>query len=448
MLVGMGSTAAVGGVVDEHVNENRLRRLTSLPGRVARSVSIIEVGLLLWFTWSAWRSKWLSDDGYIYLAYVRNLTENGWGPVLNQGERVEGFTSPAWYALLSIVSWLRPDAVLDLRQAVLVASMLLSITAAALWVVIESRAATLMAGTPNDEVTPSDELPEDEVRRLERLLPPQGRLNLPLAVLAAWYPLHSFATSGLETPLQLLVTMAVILYVWSGSDHNWMVGVLAALLPLVRPELGLVSVLLLARHGWRCRRARSSIALGIFVAVNVGVLLVRIAIYGQLFPNTYYAKTDTGHGVDSGLEYLGDLTIAYGLHWIAAAAVVVVVVPVLKVAPDRLDPATGRRVWFLVAAVLLTMYVVAIGGDFMHARFLLSEVLLLAAVFAGLGTEAVRRFSTSVRRRAGSAAVVTVVLLLAAANTQPLQAVLPLEARGRPAKFRRCCRRGASVPLP
>jgi hypothetical protein len=386
--------------------------------------------LLLLFSWSVWRSKWISDDGYIYFAYVRNLTENGWGPVLNRGERVEDFTSPAWYALLSALNWVRPDFILDLRQAVLLMSMAMSIGAVALWIVIETHAARLTSSSRDHEPAAASARGSDQIRDV------QGRLNLPLAALAAWYPLQSFATSGLETPLQFLATMLVVVYVWTGNDNDWAVGLLAGVLPLIRPELGLLSVLLLGRHWWRCRSRRSAIPLGVFLAILVGSVLVRIAVYGQVLPNTYYAKTDAGHGFDSGLFYLRDLSLAYGLHWVAAAALLAVVLPLIQRGRPGLDTALGCRLWFLCAAMMLTPYVVSIGGDFMHGRFLLSSVILLAAVFAGWGSELIRRFSSDDRRRAAAAVVVTSVVFAMIADTQPIQALLPPEAAGRPAKFR------------
>lgn len=385
------------------------------------NVSVLEAVLGSFFAWSAWRNKWLSDDGYIYLAYVRNLTENGWGPVFNQGERVEGFTSAAWFALLSTVNVIRPDRVLDLRQAVLLVSLGLAIAAIALWVRVESLATRFGTRQPVD-AEPAEPVEadarDDFVRR-------QTRLNIPMAAMAAWYPLHSFATSGLETPLQLLTLMFVIVYVWSDKDRDWMVGTLAGVLPLVRPELGLVSVLLVSRHAVRVRSRRSvTTVLALFVAPLVVALVVRVHLYGQLLPNTFYTKTETGHGVRSGLSYLRDTSIAYGLHWVAAAALLVVIVPAVAGRGPTLRAVHGPRPWFLGTAIAMTVYAVVVGGDFMHARFLLSSVLFLFAVFSGLGSDAISRIDTDVQRRVALATVATVIVFTAASTTEPVQRTL------------------------
>ncbi len=378
------------------------------------NVSILEVLLTVSFAWSAWRNKWLSDDGYIYLAYVRNLTENGWGPVFNRGERVEGFTSPAWYAVLSVLNLMRPDSWLDLRQAVLILSLVMSIVAVAIWIRVESLAARSRGRHADDEPA-AVPAPSTPVRR-------QARLNIPLAVMAAWYPLHSFATSGLETPLQLLAVMAVIVYVWSETDRDWVVGAMAAALPLVRPELGLLSVLLVGRHFVRVRRWRSiATVLALFALPLLASLVVRVSIYGQLLPNTFYTKTDAGHGVESGLEYVRDTSVAYGLHWVAAAAAFVVIVPLVSTREPLRRALLGTRSWFLAAAVTMTLYVVVVGGDFMHARFLLTSVLLLMAVFAGLGSDVIAMFDRDPRRRLVMATAATLVLFAAAQYTESIQ---------------------------
>lgn len=380
----------------------------------ALNVSVMEVLLTCSFAWSAWRNKWLSDDGYIYLAYVRNLTENGWGPVFNRGERVEGFTSPAWYTLLSLMNLARPDSWLDMRQAVLIVSLVLSIAAVAMWVPVETMAARLGERYAGDELDAA--LPRSPLMRR------QTRLNIPLAVMAAWYPLHSFATSGLETPLQLLVLMTLIVYVWSDADHDWMVGALAGLLPLVRPELGVLSVLLIGRHVFRVRRWQSiATVLALFALPLVASLVVRVSIYGQLLPNTFYTKTDAGHGMGSGLEYVRDTSAAYGLHWVAAAAVLVVIVPRVSSNESAGRALSGPRSWFLGAALAMTSYVVVVGGDFMHARFLLTSGLLLMAVFAGLGSDAISMFDRDLRRRIVMASIATLILFAAAQYSEPVQ---------------------------
>ena len=378
-------------------------------------VSVLELVLLLVFAWSAWRNKWLADDGYIYLTYIQNMTENGRGPVLNSGEFVEGYTSPAWFCVLSVLNWIRPSQLLDLRQLVLLFSLILSIGAMVGWIRIETVARRLSGGPASHEKSQT------------RFVRNQTRLNIPLVFAAAWYPLHSFATSGLETPLQLVALMVVIYYVWSGANCAWAVGLIAGFLPLVRPELGILSLLLLGRHWWGNRDIRSILtSLTTFAAPLLVLFAARVMTYGQLLPNTYYAKTNTKFGRQTGLLYLRDTLMAYGLHWVIAAAVLAVAIPLLGSSKKNFMPANSRRAWFLGASIAMTAYVVAVAGDFMHARFLLTSVLLLIAVFAGLGTKAVEELGNSAGKwhRLTVAGVVTAVLFLAVTYTAPVQRVM------------------------
>ena len=55
-------------------------------------------GLLL-----ALRYLWFMDDAFVYFRYVDNLVVLDLGLVYNQGEYVEGFSSPFWVLLLSLI---------------------------------------------------------------------------------------------------------------------------------------------------------------------------------------------------------------------------------------------------------------------------------------------------------------------------------------------------------
>ena len=58
--------------------------------------SCLFLGLLLIF-----RYRWLIDDSFIYFRYIDNFLFLKIGLVYNQGEFVEGFSSPAWLILFS-----------------------------------------------------------------------------------------------------------------------------------------------------------------------------------------------------------------------------------------------------------------------------------------------------------------------------------------------------------
>ena len=77
-----------------------------------------------------WHERWITDDGFIYLRVIRQVT-SGHGPVFNTGERVEAFTSPLWVGMMSLadivtpirLEWLVVGIGIGLTMAGLVAAM-------------------------------------------------------------------------------------------------------------------------------------------------------------------------------------------------------------------------------------------------------------------------------------------------------------------------------------
>jgi arabinofuranosyltransferase len=98
--------------------------------------------LLCAYTVVVVRTAWISDDAMITLRTILNFT-NGLGPVFNIGERVQGYTHPLWFLLLSAASFV----ITDLYQCVFVVSVGLAVGvyAALLFRIGTSRALTLLA---------------------------------------------------------------------------------------------------------------------------------------------------------------------------------------------------------------------------------------------------------------------------------------------------------------
>ncbi|MEJ7583534.1 MAG: hypothetical protein WKF43_05455 [Acidimicrobiales bacterium] len=70
-----------------------------VPSRALGAVSWATPLLVL--ATAAWQRRWMSDDGFINLRVVAQISA-GNGPVFNAGERVEAGTSTLWVALLSL----------------------------------------------------------------------------------------------------------------------------------------------------------------------------------------------------------------------------------------------------------------------------------------------------------------------------------------------------------
>lgn len=322
----------------------------------------------------AWSLLWASDDAYISFRYARNLVR-GHGLVYNPGERVEGYTDFLWTVLMAVPVALGLDPGL--------AAILVSLASFVVLLWIAARLA-------------------------ERLCPGVPVLvGLGPLLLAASYTVASFATAGLET---VFAAMLALLAVERAEARKPLAAGFASLLAaLSHPDHAIFSAvlggaLLLAPD----RRKVLPPFLAPFVFVFVPYFFWRWSYYGDLMPNTYYAKSGD-------LAYFGQGTIY--------AAVTLVSGGLLAAAPLAAFGmwATRKTVSarFAMAAVpLFVVYVMKIGGDFMLGR-LFTSVIVLVSVFADVGFRQWSARSRNALALSGAA--------LAAAGAFPVAVVAPGE---------------------
>lgn len=311
----------------------------------------------------AWRNRNLYDDGFIYLRVVDNIL-HGHGPVFNPGERVEAYTGPLWLAILAIAGLL--PVALEWLAVVLGIGFTL--------------AAIILAMVGSSRFYPSN-------GKERPFLLPLGAITF--VVLP---PVWVYASTGLETGLTfcwLAGCLAALTWWAKGSTRLAPWGlVLIGLGPLVRPELVLVSTLLLllvvvaqwAGSSWPGRIATVVWACAIPLTYQV----FRMGYFGEMVSSTALAKEGTSLRVPEGLAYGADLITPYYL-----------LIPLLALALGAYLPTAlalhrhGRRrqlavlLTFPACAIVDAAYVIAIGGDYLHAR------LLLPALFAFLAPVAV-----------------------------------------------------------
>ena len=128
-----------------------------------------------------YRSAWLSDDSYITLRSVDNFVK-GLGPVWNTGERVQVFTHPLWYLILSAFYFFTHEAFFT----TLGVSLLISVTGFTLFALLSKRSAALA---------------------------------ISLSILLFSNAFVDYSTSGLENPLtHLLIICFIFLYLQDEHD--------------------------------------------------------------------------------------------------------------------------------------------------------------------------------------------------------------------------------------
>jgi arabinofuranosyltransferase len=297
------------------------------------------------------RQAWVSEDAFISLRHIENFL-NGKGPVFNVNERVEGFTHPLWFMVVSLFRWLG----LSPKGAVLIPGLLASFSALYL----------LFFG----------------IRPLSRT----GRypwLNPGAAILIGGSAFIDFGTSGLETALSYLL---LVLYAKFLLEDRWKrqplaTGLVAALLTLTRPDFGIFLVFLGGLYGFELLRRRTNfwhiVRYLVFPLLLVGGYQVfRMGYYAAFFPNPYYAKSGSASHWGQGLKYLADL-FQGSLFWL----ILVLTVLAAFLNFRRKGHKNHSLVW--LSGLMHGFFVVRGGGDFMHGRFLLPAFILLAASLTG-----------------------------------------------------------------
>src|SRR5438552_11276051 len=284
------------------------------------------------------RTAWISDDAAITLRCVLNFI-HGYGATFNIAERVEPYTHPLWFLLIS--------AVTVVTRHVFASTFILSISISvvSLWLLLTRVARDFRAGV------------------------------LAASVLLLSKAYVDFSTSGLENPLaHLLILLAVLAATESSVTTFFLV---CSLIFLTRPDL-VVMVLPLAAvvigsDREPARKLARSIAVGALPALAWTVF--SLYYYGFPVPNTVYAKLGAGvpfgERIVQGGRYLLD---SLGRDFVTLPAIVIGVALALRASLIEMA-LTGGSLLYIAS-------VVSAGGDFMSGRFLSAPLVAAAVVIA------------------------------------------------------------------
>jgi hypothetical protein len=321
---------------------------------------------LMGFGGVIWPS-WFSDDAFISFRYAQNLVA-GNGLVYNVGERVEGYTNFLWTILAALVLWLGGDPVFWAHVAGVVLGLGIALTT--YWLA-------------------------------RRLLGPTWALAATLIVATSQsLMVYTARGAGLETGLFALLVLlgsGFYLHAMAEGGQRWLMltGGSFALATLTRPEGALLMALTIFYAlmkdwrfwlmGWRQSNLESKIKylkssivplLTPYVLVVATFFLWRLWYYGDLLPNTFYAKTGGGlYQIIRGLEYTGAFIMVLGGPLVLAV-----------VAPLAINRRKALRPWWSYLALLVgiyTLYIIAVGGDhFPGERFFVPLIPWLALLMA------------------------------------------------------------------
>lgn len=320
--------------------------------------------LVLLYAFIVLRTAWLSDDAYITFRTIENLV-HGYGLGYNPFVRVQAYTHPLWMLLLSGVYFLA------YRVLGLSFPGELYFTAVSLSILLSVAAVLIFSF---------------------RICRTSIVALIGVGILALSRAFVDYSTSGLENPLaHLLLAVFFVLYLTGHNDPQrgdsrrlLRLSLVASLLGTCRLDLLLLVLPVLTVESLltaSLRRALGSVLLGF--APLIAWELFSLFYYGFPFPNTAYAKLNTGVSA-------GNL-IRQGLYY-ALNSFRADPITLSAIVGALLFPLVGResRRWtgwpVALGIVLYLAYATMIGGDFMSGRFyaepLLCAVVLLVAAEA------------------------------------------------------------------
>jgi hypothetical protein len=369
-----------------------------MPQKSIRRIEIVVLTalLLLGLIQSLLYQYYYVDDTFITLRYLDNLTD-GHGLCFNPDERVEGYSCFAWIVLLAV-----PVAILKASGAGFPDPFLL---ARFLGIVAGLSTLFVLWRTSRVVLEPKN--------RLWSLVPPAWLVLSP--------PFWVWASSGMETPLfALLVTSALHRFIVESKDQAarpWS-ALLLALASLTRPEGPLYFAALLLYRLGRDRKSTSDGRLTpwlMLFAVPYGIYFIwRLAYFGQFFPTSVVAKSQTAHldAAVQGIAYLGEFFRIHGGTILFLPALI----PLMIRKSSAAARSTGAA--WAIAAAGAALIIIA-GGDWMFYSRFVTPFLPALIIPTVLGYkylyQAVRGGSSEgnfLLARPGTAWILTAILIL------------------------------------
>lgn len=306
------------------------------------------VGLLL----LAWHNRFIQDDAFISFRYARNLVE-GNGLVWNPGERVEGYTNFLWTVMIAGGIKLGVDPVIF--------SEILGLICFALTLTF--------------------------TYKLARPVLSRDWALLTMLLLGTNYSFSAYATGGLETQSQALIftaTMYLLFGIMTGERRYSTMAALSLLLStalLIRLDSAILVVVvmpvalfyLLKEKDRMQVKVAKELVLVIPLVVIISIWFAwKLSYYGDILPNTYYAKAGAGVDPMMGLRYVYGFFTEY---WLA---------PFMLLGAIGVCSKRNAEVVVIMALVVLWLfYIVKVGGDFMEFRALIPILPFVMLMMVG-----------------------------------------------------------------
>lgn len=300
------------------------------------------------------RNAWLSDDAIITFRPIENFLA-GYGLGYNPFVRVQAFTHPLWMFALSLVYFIARMFLPSLPSFLFYVAFLVSIFFSLATVYL------LLTRVSNPNIL---------------------SLTLATLILTLSNGFIDFSTSGLENPLTNFLLVVFALAFFADEPDPLRLSALAALIALNRMDVVLIVAPALALVLWRAKERRKTLgrmALG-FLPFLLWELF-SLFYFGFAFPNTAYAKLNTGISkkelILQGLDYFFN-----AVNWDA-----VTVLGIALAAFAVYLTCKKKDIALFGGATLYLLYIVWIGGDFFASRLLSAPLLVSVVILSKTLTE-------------------------------------------------------------
>jgi arabinofuranosyltransferase len=292
--------------------------------------------VLILFAVIVLKNAWVCDDAYISFRVVHNFV-NGYGLTWNIAERVQVFTHPLWL-LIHIITYAIAGHIYSTTLFISMVCVILAVG----WLSFKISGTVWAAG-------------------------------IGVVMLTFSKAFVDYSTSGLENPLTFLL-LALFLYVFMKRQLDFRsffyLGLMASLATFNRMDTILLCLPPLAYAFWKIRSRKAAYILIMVFLPVIFWELFSLFYYGFPFPNTAYAKLNTGLGgtyyIRQGLAYMANSIGADPLSaFIIASAIVTAFIR-----------RSTRTTMVVLGLILYLFYIVRIGGCFMSGRYIAAPVFI------------------------------------------------------------------------
>ncbi|MCH7773556.1 MAG: hypothetical protein IH784_04005 [Bacteroidetes bacterium] len=304
--------------------------------------NIIIITLISFYVLIVVISAWLSDDAYITFRTIDNFI-NGFGLTWNVSERVQVYTHPLWMFILSAFYFITRE----IYFTSITVSILISIGAVLLL-----------------------------FYKLSNSITNTIFIGLILIFSKAYI---DYSTSGLENPLtHLLIVVFFILYFndEGGENKLFKLSFITSLAVLNRMDIVLIFLPALLVIYFSGNKLKGLLIAAAGFSPFILWEIFSLFYYGFPFPNTAYAKLNTGI---SQIEL-----IQQGFHYFLYSFYLDPLTPIVLLAGIIIPLVSKNRTLLplTIGIACYMIYILIIGGDFMGGRFFSAPFLCSAIVIS------------------------------------------------------------------